>query len=333
MSESRRIEYYDKLNVISCFAVVLLHANGFVHAFIKDDWWWLRVLIEDVCYFGVPVFFMLSGATLLNYREKYSTRTFYKKRFLKALIPFLIWSTVFYVFNCVGLHAPFEIRQLIDDITTGHIPLTNYWFFIPLFGLYIFMPYLSSMVMNISKRMLLCLCVLLISLQTIFPFIYSFIDVPFKPSFPIAGYAFYLFLGYYISRFFNKSNKKILYIFGLLCVASLLYRYVSVFSSDSRDPFMFSYMGIYAVFPAIFIFMLAKTSESYNGRANAFWSWMAKKSFGIYLLHMFFIRMLAFVWNNQNPWYILVAFVLAYSASLLITALMQRVKYLKFLVP
>ena len=91
----QRIIYFDFLNVVSCISVVCLHCNGYVHDFVKDDWWWLRVLIEVVFYFAVPVFFMLSGATLLDYKKKYSTKTFYKKRFVRTFIPFVIWSTFF----------------------------------------------------------------------------------------------------------------------------------------------------------------------------------------------------------------------------------------------
>lgn len=46
MANNKRIAYYDLLNVISCFGVVCLHSNGYVHSFVKDSWWWLRVLVE-----------------------------------------------------------------------------------------------------------------------------------------------------------------------------------------------------------------------------------------------------------------------------------------------
>lgn len=40
MANNKRIAYYDLLNVISCFGVVCLHSNGYVHSFVKDSWWW-----------------------------------------------------------------------------------------------------------------------------------------------------------------------------------------------------------------------------------------------------------------------------------------------------
>lgn len=133
-----RIIYFDILNVISCMAVVCLHANGFVHTFIKDDWWWLRVLVEVVCYFAVPVFFMLTGATLLNYRKRYSTKTFYKKRLLRTFAPFVFWSIVFYSLYWLSDHPAIEWQDFVTRITTGKspIPIIGFSF---LFSYYIFL--------------------------------------------------------------------------------------------------------------------------------------------------------------------------------------------------
>lgn len=52
------------------------------------------MFIEALFYFAVPVFFMLTGATLINYRKRYGTGTFFKKRLLKTLVPFIIWSII-----------------------------------------------------------------------------------------------------------------------------------------------------------------------------------------------------------------------------------------------
>ena len=82
MTQSR-IVYYDVLNIISCMAVVMLHSNGYIHEFIKDDYWGIHVAIDTLFFFAVPVFFMLSGANLISYRTKYSTKVFINKRIKK----------------------------------------------------------------------------------------------------------------------------------------------------------------------------------------------------------------------------------------------------------
>ena len=79
-----KIEYLDVLNVIAMFAVVMLHANGCFWTYSTDRYWFEANIIESVMYFGVPVFFMISGATLLDYRERYSTKDFFIKRIKKT---------------------------------------------------------------------------------------------------------------------------------------------------------------------------------------------------------------------------------------------------------
>ena len=65
------ILYFDLLNIFACFAVVALHVNGAVHTFAKTRNWVSCMFIEALFYFAVPVFFMLTGATLINYRKRY----------------------------------------------------------------------------------------------------------------------------------------------------------------------------------------------------------------------------------------------------------------------
>ena len=170
VKKKSRVAYYDILNVVACISVVFLHSNKYFHTLEKDDWWWWRVLVEVVFFYAVPVFFMLSGATLIGYRERYTTRTFFKKRFLRTFIPFIFWSVIFYgiYIAIVGIEKV-SLNGIIQNLTTGNIPYTNYWFFIPLFLFYIFMPFLSAMVLNLSRREIEVLCVILIFFQMFFP--------------------------------------------------------------------------------------------------------------------------------------------------------------------
>ena len=76
------IIYFDILNIIACLAVLILHHNGIVWQFSKSWSWRMSLLVECVFYWAVPIFLMLSGATLMNYREKYSTQMFFKNALL-----------------------------------------------------------------------------------------------------------------------------------------------------------------------------------------------------------------------------------------------------------
>lgn len=63
----KKKEYLTILSVISAIAVVMLHTNGCFWRFSYERYWFTANIIESVMYFAVPVFFMISGATLLDY--------------------------------------------------------------------------------------------------------------------------------------------------------------------------------------------------------------------------------------------------------------------------
>lgn len=49
--------------------------------FSKARYWLTANVIECVFYFAVPVFFMITGATLLDYNEKYNLSVFFQKEY------------------------------------------------------------------------------------------------------------------------------------------------------------------------------------------------------------------------------------------------------------
>ena len=338
--KNNRVLYIDILNVLSCVSVVCLHANGYIHKFIKDDWWWLHVLVEVLFYFAVPVFFMLSGATLLGYRDRYSTKEFMHKRVLKTFLPFLFWSFLFYgIFAINEGFSALDWREVVGNFATGKIPFTVYWFFIPLFLLYLFMPFLSVMVMHLSSRSLLALCTLLFVFQSLFPTIFYIIGIDYKLNLPIGGYVLYALLGFYFSQ--KHPSKKSIILIGLLAIAAMTFRYCFLFISDEKDPILFSYFGLYAIFPALFVFLFAKincpplikANTDSKERLSQFWSSLAKLSFGVYLIHKFILAILQKLMDSSDPVFIPIAVLLVYSLSVIVTFVLQKFKLGRYLMP
>lgn len=334
MSNDRRIVYFDILNVISCFGVVCLHSNGYVHSFDKDAWWWLRVLVEVLFYFAVPVFFMLSGANLMEYRKRYSTVQYARKRFLKGVLPYLLWGCIFTglsIFSS-GL-LDISIKGLIKSFTYGSIPYTSFWFFIPLFILYAYIPFLSLMVVRLNYKQMVSLLALMVLFQTLLPSLYFFLGLSFKFNLPLGGYFIYALLGYYISTSDIDKNDKFCYSIYVLAVISLLFRYCMLYSSDAKEDMLFTYFGIYAIFPAIAIFLFFKRLQISNAWMPKVFMFLAKRSYGVYLIHVFLIFVLSKVINSQNPLFIPICAILVYSVSVILVTILQKGKFTKYLVP
>lgn len=138
--------YISVLNCIACLGVIFLHANSIFWGHPTGFLWTSANFIETFFYWPVPVFFMISGATLMNYRKRYSTIEFLKKRISKTVVPFLFWSIVAGLFMAKITKTPMDrdIIHIIDNIFNTRY-FSIYWFFIPLFAIYLSLPLISRM--------------------------------------------------------------------------------------------------------------------------------------------------------------------------------------------
>lgn len=337
---NNRILYLDIINVVSCFSVVALHCDSYIHQYNHaDNIWWLRVLINVLFYNAVPLFFMLSGATLVGYHKKYGTKTFFRKRIKKTLLPFLAMSLFFSVLFVISAYddkAPIDIvKTIIVGFLTGNVPFTTYWFFIPLFLLYVFMPFISIMVEHLTEKQLLGLIGLLFILQScIVPIIslsnrISWIGVPVH-SLPICGYVLYALLGYYITHSNIEKSNKALTSIVCLAVVMLAFRYILVYNATSHSPKVFNYMAVYAVLPSVAIFMMVK--RFCIGTNNRFVTLLAKRSFGVFLIQQFVI-MMSFKLIPPPDIKALCMIPLVYLVCCTIVYVVQQFKFTKWLMP
>ena len=95
-----RVAEWDVLRVIAFLAIVLQHSIG-QFANRKDislfDAYTLAA-VYHLIKFGVPAFVLLTGATLVyNYYGKLNYPTFIRKRSIDILVPFFLWTVIYYV--------------------------------------------------------------------------------------------------------------------------------------------------------------------------------------------------------------------------------------------
>ena len=144
---SKNYLYIDVLTILSAFAVVMLHANGVFWGHPAGRLWVTANFIETFFYFAVPVFFMISGATLMDYRDKYSTKEYLIRRAIRVGIPFFVWKIVCALVYGNVYYDHFLSRNtagiLINELYNSSI-IGVYWFFLPLFVIYLSIPFLSS---------------------------------------------------------------------------------------------------------------------------------------------------------------------------------------------
>ena len=102
-----RVVFLDWLRVIACFMVMVVHA---CEAFYFNDagetcfrspsdarW---AVGIDSACRAAVPLFVIASS--FLLFPLKRATGDFFRRRLVRVVVPFLLWSGIYIVWNALN---------------------------------------------------------------------------------------------------------------------------------------------------------------------------------------------------------------------------------------
>lgn len=148
------VPFLDLLRVLACLMVIMVHSGEFFYIGPGD------VIIRDHTYgtgaYGsalracVPLFVVTSGYLLLPLRQ--AAGPFFRRRFTRVLVPFLVWSAVYVLLPFIrgtdSLATLSKHLLLIGvNFSSGHL-----WFVYMLLGLYAFAPVVSPWLREASER-------------------------------------------------------------------------------------------------------------------------------------------------------------------------------------
>ena len=307
-----RWAFMDLLNVVAMFAVILLHVSLNIFDMQADTAWNVALVYQCVAIFAVPIFFMVSGANLLGYRERYDTRTFFRKRALRVVVTLVVWSAVVYVLLCVAGplfgYAPrrFGLIEFAKELLTCGV-ISIYWFFYVIIGLYLVTPIFSLVAAN--RRVLEYTLVLAIALCFIVPAIDAFGPVhlvtdPFALRFFTWSLTYYL-LGFYLTRYWNRRIPAVaLVAVCVVCVACMLgatwalnHAGVAANAASAANAAA-GYNNLFAAAECIFalpyaasLFLLGKQGEGRIAQAKSYpvWKRLSALSLTVYAVHLLFV--------------------------------------------
>ncbi len=225
----KREVWIDWMRVAACFMVLLVHSTepfylGGEGSLIltKSDAFWSS-FFDSFVRACVPLFIVASS--YLQFPIHYSAGEFVRRRSVRILIPFLVWTVVY----ALVWGEPVEnFRNLIFNFNyaAGHL-----WFVYMLIGIYMIMPLLSPWAEKVGKRELqvyLAIWVFTLFIPLIrdwtggtMVFTYGPSGLPRQTLYPlwgetswnsygifyyISGFIGYLFLGLYLRKFVGELS-------------------------------------------------------------------------------------------------------------------------------
>ena len=231
MNTTQREIWIDWMRVAACFMVMLTHSAepfylGGEGSLIltESDAFWVAIL-NTLPRAAVALFVVASS--YLQFPLHYTTREFFRRRAVRVLVPFLVW-TVVYALVWGEPVQNFKDLLLNFNYAAGHL-----WFVYMIVGLYLVMPLLSPWAEKVEKKELLVYLGIWL-FTTIIPFIrqraggsapviYGPSGIPNAANYPlwgeaswnayglfyyISGFVGYLLLGLYFRKFVPELSWK-----------------------------------------------------------------------------------------------------------------------------
>ena len=308
--ERKRIEYIDWLRIISAIAVIGIHItmtqpNNYSVQEIGKSNYTILTCVYTLIQWAVPVFLMISGNLLLHSNKLTFAKV--KKMSLRMGTVLLLFGSAFAFLEQVFERKTVEIGMLPNSVllTLQQKSWSHLWYLYILIGIYLILIPLKKFIDNSSDREICTFTAILIIGNFVIPTINIAFGTKIENYMLFTQYVTYVLLGYIIGGLHAEDNgrkKKAIDTiingggwiqFGLWLFASvikIIIQYVAVMRCGEGSALILG-DRIFTMIQALSVFCLFKKymDSIHVGRLAKS---ISRCSFGIYLIHPFFINLL-----------------------------------------
>ena len=287
MERKNREIQYDYLRVIAVIAIIMVHSIPAKAA--NDAQQLFSAMLMPVLLSFVGIYFMLSGLFILDHGTE-NILAFYKKRFDTIVIPFGIYTGIYYFYYDVylGQEKPgffHHIKAWLLGWLTETTPMAPHmWFMYVILGLYLCAPFLSRMLKAMTDHELKIFLAMILIIQTLFVYLQplGFLPGEFFQYMIFKGWLIYFVLGYTLKRLYQNTSY---FPFLAAGVGGFALTMVQKLFTPGFTP------GIHDLAPtmiamasAVFLFFERYGTVSIPGLTNAC-GLISRHSYGMYLIH------------------------------------------------
>jgi probable poly-beta-1,6-N-acetyl-D-glucosamine export protein len=362
------MRYFPEITIMRAFAilaVISLHVSG--NFTFMDPGNFLAVVymaIGVISGFAVPLFICISGFVLYNkYPDKIDLKTFYKKRLMSVVPPYIVFSTIYLIFERMRTDY-LPLQTIVYKYLTGGWNY-SYWFFILIIEFYLLYPVITRIYhyCEVRGRSFELLCITFLT-----GIVYSAVIEPAlllsggaaAPILEIATrfivFLFYFILGILVRSRYDELLLKPVSKTSLCCMSvpllcgtaigtvSCLHTYFR-FNITRILPVVGNYWDwiTTVIFPLYYVviislcFMISLHIVSHKREVFRLLETIGHYSFGIYLIHLFFlseiVRVISrygFGWNNWL--FYPITFGLTIILSTLSVGMIQKLPYSSYII-
>ena len=317
-----RVVFVDYIRVVACFLVMLVHASENFYAADASglagnvsllangsNRFWVAFYDGFCGRISVPLFMIVSAFLLVPMKSGVTMGDFYKRRF-KRIIPPMVIFMLLYTFLPLAWGG-MSWEQSLNDLKM--LPLNfpsmagHLWFMYPLISLYLIIPIVSPWLERASAKEELTFLGLF-GISTFIPWIHRFISPEvwgecfwngFTMLWYCSGYLGYLVMAHYIRYHLDWNRKKkltagSLFLLGGAAFTGWSFWYMGTPGQTIETPLLewsweFCTPNVLlASFGAFLLFSCIERKETPKLIKK-----LSDMSFGMYLMHLFFLGPIA----------------------------------------
>lgn len=320
-----RSVYIDILKAIAIFMMIAVHCTDNVTPAERSEPWYnlWGSIYGSLMRPSIPLFVMVTGILLLP--VKIEITEFYKKRLLRLVSPFIIWSVLYNLFpwitGLLGLNpsvindffAWVEPSQQLGDAlhNIAMIPLTfsyfavQMWYIYLLIGIYLYMPFFSAWVKQSTKKeQHIFLILWFVSLFIPYLRQFAVLDLwgvcswnEFGMLYSFAGFNGYLLLGYYLNNNPLKwSTSKMLLVFVPMfivgyCTTFFGFKTITATPGQTAEmvELFYTYCSPNVLFLTVPIFVAIQRLTVNSETVKRVFKSLSVCTFGIWMSHYLFL--------------------------------------------
>ena len=309
----KNIVWLDTLRALATLGVIIIHVSTPTVKMIYGknmEYWWIGNFIDSSVRFAVPLFLMLSGATMLA--KEYKLGEFYKKRITRVFFPFIFWMITYLIYRWIILtpiHQPTTFSTMLHwgtDLFLKEGISKHFWYIYMILFIYLFIPFIGIGLRKLNNSTILYILagwlILTFICKSVPLNLYCWSEEYWSKLLGYFLYTGFLILGYYLSKLVIKIHK-IRWYSSIVFILSILISAVSTFiyskGAHILDLRVYSYLTVNSIIQTIAIFLWMKDLDIRNKYILILQQAISNYSYGIYLVH---ILVIGIFFNNGIFW-------------------------------
>lgn len=293
------------LRIIAAFFVIFNHSvdyGFYLYTYYPIDsiHFWVYLFFSIFSKVSVPLFFLISGALLLNKPDE-SLKELWGKRIIKMVIPLIAFSLVYYLYSLYWSGAPFLVDEFLTKLYSSDL-MYHLWYMYAYIAYLICIPFLRSMVKSLPDKYFYYMIGLALFFYGVLPCSEYFISHGtismnhyLRPSWLLTNSVLYPCIGYFLQHRLTHAfgKKQFLLMWGINLIGFAVSSFLTYYNAKLLGTVekTETFHGCFVLLNCITLFCTAKHVFSKISISNFPLKLLRSISgctFGIYLMHLLF---------------------------------------------